>query len=80
MMWENNIKTKCKYRCDSVKKFARGNEFLYEAEFFAVTGGSAENDEFFKYTPYGSLKIGLYKENTFQPGKEYYIDIFEINW
>lgn len=75
--------TRCKFYCSSVKKIANWEiqrnpevpEFSYIAEFHAVTSGSAENDSFFKYTPAGRLEVGLYKEDRFVPGKEYYLDI-----
>jgi hypothetical protein len=73
--------TRCKFSCQVVRKtFARegdSGKFVYEAEFSAVCTGSKENEEFFKWTPSGSLKIGVYKEDVFQPGKDYYIDISE---
>lgn len=42
-----------------------------------VTSGSGENDSFFKWTPYGQLKMGTVNENAakqFEVGKEYYLD------
>ena len=69
--------TRCKFRCDRVGKTKDAESFLYEAHFFAVYTGSKENEEFFKYTPSGSLNIGVYKKDIFEPGKEYYIDITE---
>ena len=40
--------------------------------------GSKENDEFFKWTPYGQFEIGTINLNAseqFCEGQEYYIDI-----
>jgi len=74
--------TRCKFRCNSVTKTLAVQsplEYVYQAEFTAVTCGSKENENFFKWTPSGSLKIGVYKNDIFQPGKEYYIDISECN-
>ena len=71
---------RCKYKCASVtKKTAWGGKpgFLYEAEFFPVTGGSEENKAFFEATPSGSFKVGTYVEDHFTPGAEYYLDITE---
>jgi len=48
---------------------------IYEASFQAVTGGSPENDKFFQYTPGGSISLGVYKEDVFQVGQEYYLDL-----
>lgn len=74
--------TRCKFHCNSVRKsVARegtGEIFLYEAEFGAVYDGSEENKEFFKWTPSGSLKLGVYKKDVFEPGKDYYLDISEV--
>ena len=70
---------RCKFTCVSVTKRTpwRGSTagFLYEAEFQPVHDGSEENKNFFEATPSGLLKIGTYKEDHFQPGVEYYIDI-----
>lgn len=71
--------TQCKFVCQSVtkRKHWDRNEtrFLFEAEFTAVSSGSEENRKFFEATPSGSIKIGVYREDIFEPGKEYYLDI-----
>jgi hypothetical protein len=74
---------RCKYMCHAVRKaknpYQGGDEaktpFLYSAEFSPVCGGSKENEQFYKWTPSGKLEVGVYKEDAFEPGKEYYIDI-----
>lgn len=74
--------TRCKFHCQSVRKFVgwgHDKVLVHEAEFTAVTSGSEENKQFFAATPTGSLKIGTYKEDVFQPGKDYYLDIFEAD-
>lgn len=75
--------TRCKFHCGSVRKFMANDhgqeKAVYEAEFSAVYSGSPENEEFFKWTPSGSLKIGVYKADVFQPGKDYYLDISEAS-
>lgn len=46
-------------------------------KLFPVTHGSEENELFYRYTPYGSIELGLLNEETgkkFELGKEYYID------
>lgn len=51
-----------------------------ELEFSPVTTGSAENESFFKWTPYGTITIGTVNEtvlNAMQIGKEYYVDFTE---
>jgi hypothetical protein len=69
---------RCKFKCVSVTKQTPWNAkpgFLYTADFQPVTSGSEENKEFYDATPSGSLKLATYKEDHFQPGVEYYIDI-----
>lgn len=42
-----------------------------------VTSGSAENEQFFKYTPYGSIDIGTVNAEAaakFTQGQEFYVD------
>lgn len=54
----------------------RGNGYG-EVELSAVTGGSDENNDFWKYTPSGSLKMGIDNPSSlalFKPGQEYYLD------
>jgi hypothetical protein len=60
-----------------MSSFGGAGRTLYEAEFNAVTDGSEENKKFFEWTPSGSLKIGVYREDIFQPGQDYYLDISE---
>lgn len=49
-------------------------------KFQPVTGGSIENESFFKWTPYGSIDIGTINENVLKSmtvGKSYYVDFTE---
>ena len=75
--------TRCKFICYSVTKRKGYNAtvpaFTYDAEFGAVTSGSEENKSFFAATPTGNLKLGTYTPDAFTPGKEYYIDITEVD-
>lgn len=44
---------------------------------YAVTGGSKENEGFWKYTPAGSIKLHIDNPaalEQFEQGKEYYVD------
>lgn len=46
-----------------------------------VTSGSAENEEFFKYTPSGKLEFGTINKaaaDMFEEGKEYYLDFTAV--
>lgn len=45
--------------------------------FEPVTSNSKENEEFFKWTPWGTIKIGTINEKalaTMEVGKDYYVD------
>lgn len=68
---------RCKFQCTQITKTKHWNEprFLYTACFSAVSDGSEENKRFFEYTPSGKLEVGQYKEDAFEVGKMYYIDI-----
>jgi hypothetical protein len=70
---------RCKFKCVSKKEMIQYNDPkpIYEFEFSAVTDGSEENKNFFKWTPSGSLKTGVVQQDVFVVGREYYIDISE---
>lgn len=63
--------TRCKVRCQSVTQDANG---MWSYLFFPVTGGSAENEQFFKWTPSGKFEFGVTAERKFEPGKYYFVD------
>ena len=69
------MRTKVKFRCESVKDFGSS----VEVELCAVTGDTKENAEFSKYTLAGSLKMTVLDNQIglFEPNKEYYIDFTE---
>lgn len=72
--------THCKFTCQSVnKRTSETPEFpyAYDVEFHPVLDGSAENKEFFAWTPAGILRMTL-KVDLFVPGKDYYLDITEV--
>jgi hypothetical protein len=65
---------RCKFRLEKLTKTMSG----YEVTFLPVVGGSRENDSFFKYTPYGEMKVGLVNETVaekLEVGREYYLDL-----
>ncbi len=67
--------TKCKFRCSS--KTNNDNQ-SFDIRLEAVISGSPENDNFFKWTPSGSLimqTINTDAAKQFEVGAEYYIDI-----
>lgn len=74
------IKVRAKFKVESVREAAE--EGLSDVSMTAVTSGSPENEEFFKYTPAGSLNLGLVNPETakfFVPGEEYYLDFIPVN-
>lgn len=65
---------RCKFKCIAKNQSENG----YELHFVPVTCGSAENESFFKWTPYGELTIGTVNAAAaaqFEPGKTYYLDL-----
>ena len=65
---------KCKFVCE--KKIEGGDGF--EIHLRNVSSGSAENEKYFKYTPYGQLVIGTINADAakqFEINKAYYINI-----
>lgn len=71
---------RCKFICQSITKSkawksSEAQPFVFNATFLPVTDGSVENKSFFEATPSGKLEIGTYKQDLFNPGQEYYIDI-----
>jgi len=79
--------TRCKVLCIAVLKRSAGGyytgekkvDFLYEAEFIAVTSGSPENKEFYASTPTLSLKVSAINGDKFEPGKEYFLDFLQAS-
>lgn len=68
--------SRAKFVCSRVNE-STGSRMV---EFEAVTDGSPENEEFWKYTPSGSIQIGLSDEckTTFEEGAEYYVDFKKV--
>jgi hypothetical protein len=46
----------------------------YRYEFYAVAGGSDENNKFFASTPGGSITLYAVRDDLFVPGQSYYLD------
>lgn len=69
------MKVRCKMECIRANSTGEGDEEQHEAGFMAVADGSAENEEFFKSTPYGEMSLGVVTKQHFEVGKSYYIDI-----
>lgn len=65
---------RAKFTVQSVKEFGYGGK---EAELNAVYSGNAEDNEFAKATPSGSIKITVDNpaaKDFLVPGKSYYVD------
>lgn len=76
-------KIRCKFKCERVGKVYHGIDpdgkpkVLFDAMFTPVYSSdpNSENKKFWEWTPTGRLELGTVKESSFEPGKEYYIDI-----
>ena len=67
---------KCKVKLEKITHTVNG----YELTYAPVTSGSAENEAFFKWTPYGQIHLGTINENIvrdLEPGKQYYVEFTE---
>ena len=57
------------------------NKSGFEIDMVPVVCGSKENENFFKWTPYGSLKMGIVSKEVaekFRPGTEFYVDFTQF--
>ena len=64
---------RAKFMCVSKKEIPDG--FVIELQ--PVTSGSPENEQYFKYTPYGKIEVGTINKAAaadFVVGKPYYVD------
>jgi len=64
---------RAKFLCKTITRSVDGAEITLEP----VYGDTEENKKFFKYTPYGEIKVGTVNKaaaDQFSPGKEYFVD------
>lgn len=64
---------RAKFKVDRVSQTVNGTE----VDLSPVTCGSPENEQFFKFTPYGSLKMGVVGAEVadqFKPGSVFFVD------
>ena len=64
---------RAKFRCESKTQYANG----VQVNLRAVTSGSKEYEEFFKWTPSGNFEMGTLNAAAaaqFEPGKSYHLD------
>lgn len=69
---------RAKFRCLAVEQQTEGKVITLHP----VTGGSPENESFYRYTPWGEIKLGTVNEaaaEQFVPGAEYYVDFTPVN-
>lgn len=73
--------TRAKFRCFSVAESIGwvGQEFVYDATFRPVVGGTPENDQFYAATPSGEIKLSTVRGDHFEVGKMYYVDFTEAD-
>ena len=65
--------TRAKFKVEEVTQSTQG----HSVRLTPVTGGSPENESFFKWTPWGDIKIGTINAEAaanFTPGKQFYVD------
>jgi hypothetical protein len=65
---------RCKFKCTQKTETTGGFQVTLEP----VTCGSQENEQFFKWTPWGKMEFGTINEEAakqFEVGKEYFIDL-----
>jgi hypothetical protein len=68
---------RAKFKVDEVANRVEGGR----VRLSAVTSGSKENQEFFKWTPSGTMDMGTINAEAikqFVPGKEFYIDFTPV--
>lgn len=64
---------RAKFKVESVTHREQGASIKLQP----VTAGSKENEQFFKWTPYGGIDIGTVNPEAaaqFTPGAEFYVD------
>lgn len=70
-------KVRCKFTC--TRNEPTGTvDVQHDLAFEPVYCGSAENEQFFKYTPGGFVSLSVVSPETagfFEVGKEYYVDL-----
>jgi hypothetical protein len=75
---------RAKFYVSSIKKVGamRSTDIGTVVEMLPVTSGSAENEQFYKWTPGGKLELATVNDEAakqFEVGKEYYIDFTPAN-
>jgi hypothetical protein len=75
--------TRAKFVCASKSDNGQtGENKGFTVSLNPVTSGSAENEEFYRLTPGGSVTLSTINEaaaDSFEVGKEYYVDFTPAN-
>ena len=69
---------RAKFFCSKNEKYDGVDGKIHNVELKSVYEGSAENKEFWKWTPNGQLNLGTINPSAaeyFEVGKEYYLDL-----
>ena len=64
---------RAKFKVEEVTQNTQG----HSVRLTPVTSGSPENEQFFKWTPWGDIKIGTINAEAaaqFKPGQQFYVD------
>jgi len=67
------MNVRCKFVCTQASP--KDGAGPHTATFSAVADGSSENKSFFSATPCGQLTLSVVREQHFEAGKEYYLDL-----
>ncbi len=71
------MSVRAKFKCHTVSGDSDGSTIA----LYPVTGGSAENDSFFRYTPGGQIRLSTINPKAaeqFAPGSEYFVDFTPV--
>lgn len=69
------MNVRCKFKCIRISENSGG---AFEVAFVPVTSGSQENENFWRWTPGGELRLsGIKKEvaAAFKVDQDYYLDL-----
>jgi hypothetical protein len=69
----NTMTVRAKFKVEEVTHSTNG----HAVKLSPVSSGSTENEQFFKWTPWGEIKIGTINADAaaeFTPGKQFYVD------
>lgn len=71
---------RAKFKVQSIEKTGEGDSSGATITLWPVVSGSEENEQFFKYTPAGSIVLSTINPGAaeqFEVGGEYYVDFLQ---